>query len=363
MIPNIRRPRAVGLALTAALLLIASGGALAAPAIRVTDAAGRVVEFSAPPQRIVVVGHGPFMATHLLYMFPAARPRLVGMELKGGAPSEFLPFVDPVFSGVTELQSPGPEAIAALHPDLVLMKGSTLDPLGTALGQIHVPVVYLGLETPDLFFHDVANLGTLLGTPERARQIHEFYQSRLARLRKAREAVLPAKRPRVLVLEYNDRGGTFAVRVPARPWMQTLEVESAGGRPVWLDEAAPSSGWTVTNLEQIARWDPDQIYLVVWYTLDAAKVVAALETDPRWSELRAVRQHQLHAFPSDIYGWDSPDPRWILGMSWLATRIAPERFRDLDMKEEVRRFFGTLYGMDAGTIETRIMPRVRLDDR
>ena len=35
--------------------------------------------------------------------------------------------------------------------------------------------------------------------------------------------------------------------------------------------------------------------------------------------------------------------RWILGMNWLATRIHPERFRDIDMKAELMAFFGQLY--------------------
>ena len=145
--------------------------------------------------------------------------------------------------------------------------------------------------------------------------------------------------------------------------MQTLEVETAGGRPVWLDSAAPTSGWTVANLEQIARWDPDQIILVVWYTLDPAKVLATLEADPQWRALRAVRTGALHALPSDIYGWDTPDPRWLLGMTWMAKTLHPERFRDLDVAAEVRSFFATLYGMDESAITRDILSKVRLDVR
>ena len=209
----------------------------------------------------------------------------------------------------------------------------------------------------------MSNLGTLLGDPERARLVRDYYETRLERLRARREAVKPAERPRVLLLEYNERGGKGAVRVPAHAWMQTQEVEAAGGRPVWLEGAAGTSGWTVVNLEQIARWDPDQIYVVVWYTLDPAQVIAGLKADPEWRSLRAVRTGRLAAFPGDLYSWDSPDPRWILGMTWLATRIAPERFRDVDMAAEVRGFFGTLYGLAPDSVETRLMPRVHRDVR
>jgi len=143
--------------------------------------------------------------------------------------------------------------------------------------------------------------------------------------------------------------------------MQTVEVETAGGRPVWLDSAAPTDGWTVTNLEQIARWDPDKIFVVVWYTMDPQEVIDGLKADPQWSQLRAVKNNEIYAFPQDIFGWDQPEPRWILGMTWLATRIHPDRFQDIDMTAEVMAYFSELYGMDEAAIKRDILPTVRMD--
>jgi len=42
-------------------------------------------------------------------------------------------------------------------------------------------------------------------------------------------------KPRVLLVEYSNRGGKAAVQVPSKEWMQTLQVQSAGGFPVWLE--------------------------------------------------------------------------------------------------------------------------------
>jgi iron complex transport system substrate-binding protein len=335
-----------------------------APApVRITDAAGRMVELPRPPRRVVIAGRAPYMTVHLLYMFPGAGERLVGTEEKGKVASDFVPLLDPEFTRKPTLQNPGPEQVAGLHPDLVLLKQDRMDALGTALAEVRVPVAYLGLETPEQFFRDVSNLGALLGEPARARAIDAYYRGRIERIRAGWRSVPEAKRPRVLVAEYGERGGHAAVRVPARPWMQTIQVETAGGRPVWLDSGNAASGWTIVNLEQVARWDPDMIVLVVWYTLDPAKVIAALKDDPQWSALRAVRQGNLRAFPSDIYGWDTPDPRWLLGMTWMAKTLHPDRFAALDVAAEVRDFYRTLYGMDDRAIESGIMSRVRLDVR
>src|SRR5690606_36538413 len=134
--------------------------------------------------------------------------------------------VDPNFAdGVVSLAAnPNPEQIAALEPDLVLMKSVVMEQMGEALAQVKIPVVYVGLETPEQFFQDVTNLGLLLGNPTRAGEVIAFYQSRLDRVA-ARVANVPDNaRPRVLLVDYSDRGSTVAVQVPALAWMQTFQV-------------------------------------------------------------------------------------------------------------------------------------------
>jgi iron complex transport system substrate-binding protein len=330
--------------------------------IQITDAVGRVVALPEIPQRIVVAGRSTYMTLHLLYMFPEARQRLVGMAKQGQTASDFLPLVDAGFEDKPTLAGgAGPEQIAALEPDLVLMKSVTIEQMSKSLEPLGISLAYVGLETPDQFFQDVANLGILLGNEARAREIADFYQARLDRIQQGLAGLAEDDKPRVLLLEYSDRGGEVAVQVPARSWMQTLQVQLAGGDPVWLDAAQVSDGWTVTNLEQIALWDPDKIFVVVWYTLDPEDVIASLQDDPRWSKLKAVQNGEIYAFPSDLYGWDTPEPRWLLGVTWLAGRICPARFADLDMTEEIYAFFGELYGMTRADVDAHILPRVRMD--
>ncbi|NLG50146.1 MAG: ABC transporter substrate-binding protein [Chloroflexi bacterium] len=334
---------------------------LAGP-IELTDAAGQTLKLDSLPQRIVVMGRGPHMVLHLLYMFPQARERLVGIESKSATSNDFASVVDPDLNTRTVLAAnPGPEQIAALKPDLVIMRGIATEPMGESLSQIGIPVLYLWMETPEYFMQDVENLGAVLGNPQRAEEIKSFYQTRLDRLAEGIADMSEGEKSRVLLLEYNDRSGEVAVRVPAKSWIQTVEVETAGGAPVWLESAEATDGWTVVNLEQIAVWDPDKIFLVIWYTLDPEEVLATLKADAKWGALKAVREDQLYGFPTDIFGWDSPDPRWILGMQWLATRIYPDRFADVDMTDQVYAFFEQLYGMDRAAIDAEIMPKVNLD--
>ncbi len=331
--------------------------------VTVTDAAGRTVSLERLPRRIVVVGRGTYMGMHLLYTFPEGRTRFIGVESKSASQSDFIVQVDPDFdSRVAGLAAnPNPEQIVALDPDLVLMKSAALDDMGDVLTQLDIPVVYLGLETPEQFFQDVTNLGLLLGNPTRAEEVIAFYQSRLDRVATRLAEIPENERPRVLLLEYSDRGSEVAVKVPAMAWMQTFQAQTAGGIPVWGSEAQVTDGWTVVNVEQIAAWDPEKIFIVMPHDLDAQAVIDGLKADAYWSKLAAVQNGELYAYPMDHFQWDTPEPRWILGFTWLATRIHPDLFADVDLQEEIYAFFGELYGMDRAAVDKAILPKVRLD--
>ncbi len=343
----------------------AAPAATAAPVgepIELTDAAGRTVKLPGTPQRIAVVGRGPHMTLHVLYMFEEGRERLVGMEKRGATASDFLTAIDPQFSTKPTLDAnPNVEQIATLKPDLVIMKSAVPDEVGDVLAQANIPFMYVNLETPDEFFRDLKNIGVVLANPQRAEEIAAFYRTRLDNLAQATAGLPEGDKPSVLLLEYTDRGGELAVKVPAKSWMQTIQVQTAGGKPVWLEAAAATSGWTVVNLEQLASWNPDKIFLVIWYTLDPQQVIDGLKADPQWSTLKAVKNNEIYAFPQDIFGWDQPEPRWILGMMWLGTRIYPDRFNDVDMQAEINAYFGELFGMDQAAIDTIIMPKVLMD--
>jgi iron complex transport system substrate-binding protein len=325
------------------------------PALVVTDALGREVAFESPPQRIVVAGRGTFMVNDALFMFPEATERVVALTGQGlMEPSRFLTVVDPHAGEKTLLEhDAGPEQIAPLAPDVVILKSYAAERLGKPLEALHIPVVYVDLETPEQFYRDLETLGTLLGDEARAAELADFYAARQARVEGVAEGA--EAHPRVLVLSYSDKGGEVAFKVWPASWMQTRLVQMAGGEPVWLGAAGGDRASTV-NFEQIAAWDADQIF-VVTYRQDPGPIVEGLQSDPRWQELRAVRAGDLYGFPADFYGWDMPDPRWILGATWLADKIHPQAL-DLDMREEVETFFRTAYDLDESAVADKILPEL-----
>ena len=329
-------------------------------AIVVTDAMGRTVKFDTLPQRIVLAGKAFFMILDALYLFPEAGQRVVGLPDTTQTKTDFYPVIDPNRTGKTFFQGNdvGPEQIVPAQPDVVITKSVNAGKLGKALEQVNIPVVYVDLETPEQYTRDIAILGQLLGNPERAQKIDAYYKAQVDRVSSRGKNLQDADKPKVLLLQSAEKSGTVAFSIAPAEWMQTILVERAGGKAIWK-EASDKGGWTIVNLEQIAAWNPDLVFIVN-YSGNSKDVIAKLKADPKWQSLKAVKAGTLYGFPGDFYTWDQPDPRWGLGLTWLATKIHPALFSDVNINQEINQFYA-LYGLDQAAVQSQVTPLLQGD--
>jgi iron complex transport system substrate-binding protein len=323
--------------------------------LEVTDSTGHTATLNGIPERIAIAGKATIMVQDAIYMFPDALDRVIALENRNQSAYSFLPVIDPGLEDKSIFEkNVGPEQLAAVKPDLVIMKSFMAEDLGDPLEQLDIPVVYLDLETPEAFYQDISTLGQVFGNESRAEEIVDYYQEHVSWVEGLVSEVSDNAKPGVLILQYSDKGGEVAFKVPPVSWLQTTLVEIAGGDPVWK-ELEISGGWAVVNLEQIAAWDPDQIYIID-YSGNAEQVKADLMDNQIWSNFKAVEEGQLYAFPYDFYSWDQPDTRWLLGLEWLATKIHSDATAELSILEEVEDFYSVLYLMDSDTFETEVLP-------
>ncbi len=326
--------------------------------ITVVDALGRTVELPEPPQRIVITGKALIMIVDAAYMFPDASNRIAALGIASQGTGNFSELIEPDYASKAVLQQDaGAEQVAAIHPDLVILKSYLAETVGAPIEALNIPVVYVDFETPEQYERDLAILGKIFQDEDRAQQIIGYYQEKVAAIQNAWANL--ATKPRVLMLYHSDKDGVVAFNVPPMTWIQTQMVELAGGQPVWAS-ANPAKGWTTVTLEQIAAWDADQIFIIS-YNKNSSEVVSALKNDPQWQALRATKEGHLYAFPADLYSWDQPDSRWILGLTWLATRLHPDVFTETDIVQEAEDFYQVLYGLDRQFFEEKIIPTFKGD--
>jgi iron complex transport system substrate-binding protein len=326
----------------------------------VTDALGRDVTIPEYPSRIVSAGRSVLMIADALYLFESAPDRIIGLGRIDQGRGNFLPAIDPAYGDKAVLErNVGPEQVAALRPDLVILKSFMRESLGDGIERVGIPVLYVDLETPDQYQRDLALLGEVLGEEARARALAQYYRDAVDAVSARVSALEADERPSTLFLYADPAGGDVAFNVPPAGWIQTQLMELAGGEPVWTREAS-AGGWRTVTLEQIAAWNPDRIFLVA-YRQDADAIRDGLLEDPAWQELAAVQSGAFEVFPVDYYSWDQPDARWALGLQWLATRMHPELFSNLRMEQVIYRFFSFAYRMDEEETDSIIFSRLTGD--
>jgi iron complex transport system substrate-binding protein len=215
-------------------------------------------------------------------------------------------------------------------------------------------VVYVDFETPEQYTRDFTNLGILFQNEARAAEINQYYADKVNAVTGVTSTLTDDQKPTVLVVYYKNKDNTVSFNVPPLSWIQTTEVIDAGGTPVWQD-AELGDSWTTVTVEQVAAWNPQYIFVISYFS-PVGDVVTSLKNDPQWSELQAVKDGKIYGFAGDVFSWDQSDPRWILGLTWMATKLHPDLFSTVDIQSEAANFYLTLYNMDNASFTSKIVP-------
>lgn len=323
--------------------------------VTVTDGLSREVQFPRNPQRIVLAGRANLFLTNAVYLFEDASSRVKALAQTDQGLGDSFVYIDSSHEEKTRLSNQaGAEEIAALRPDLVILKDSMYPRLGDQLEALSIPVLTLGLESYDEYIRDIALLGEVFDDPDRAGQITSYFTGIIEDT--AQRAAQASEKPSVLMLYYVEREGAAAFHIPPPDWIQTFMTETAGGRAVWTDRHT-GSGWQVVNFEQIAQWDPDMVFFIS-YAVPSSEVMKVVEDSLPWRNLRAYQNGHVLPFPGDYHSWAQSDIRWFLGIQWLAAQLHPDLFADTDMHELTASFYRDLYGIPEETVQSFFMPRL-----
>jgi iron complex transport system substrate-binding protein len=243
----------------------------------------------------------------------------------------------------------GAEAVAALHPDLIVDSGAN-DPAYLSLTrripeQTGIPYVLLDGRLADTAWL-LARAGQLLGVAQRGQALADFTRQTLDDVT-GRIAPLPAdRRPSVYLARGADGLETG--------WAGSINaemIETLGARNVARADDGTAIGRV--SLEQVLRWDPDVILAL------SPAFLTELRRQPLWQSLRAVRQNRVFLVPAQPFGWidGPPGVNRVVGLRWLARQLYPQLFPE-DLGPFVRQFFQLFYGvtLDDQTLAALLTP-------
>ena len=306
----------------------------------ITDMAGRQVVIPVKVERTAFFG-GPIGQV----------PYILGVENSvvatsiGSKNSQLLNIMDPELKNtssprqtngiinIEELIKSNPQFVIAGNVDGAIVEKQT-----------NIPVVYFfdssdgtAQQTKD----EVSFIGYIYGKEDRARVYGAYLDTMLA-LVKARVADIPDSEQKVL---FNGYDPAHLITYGGDTYMQE-RIETAGlknaAKEINTSGVRPGihAGLDQVSMEQVLKWNPDILVIDAGSPEDVYK-------DPKWASVKAVQEKQVYRLPNGVFVWNRPSAESaVLHPLWMAKTAYPDRFKDISIEQEVKKFYKEVFSYD-----------------
>jgi iron complex transport system substrate-binding protein len=322
-----------GALLGGALLGLASLGAAAAGTRQITDAAGRVVTL---PELVTRVAD-PWHANNALVVMLGGGDKLVATTAQAQRQpwlERLYPRIDQVPAAFGTMGEVNLETLIGARPQVILMAyDGSLPKWAAEVDAYHIPYVLMpntslaGLKTTARI------TGQVLGERESlvAEDYIRYFDANIRRVRAVTDRLPDAERPKVL-----HTASAGILTVDGRKSLIDDWIEVAGG----VNAADVVGLGRPVTMEQVAAWNPDVI--IVGSAPNGRNRQAILD-DPRWRDIKAVKDGKVFVNPSGAYLWDRHGAEAALQVLWAAKTLHPDRFGDLDIEKETKAFYAKYF--------------------
>ncbi len=341
------------LAVTALIMVLNFSGctkkqAASAPATRtIVDHSGREVVIPAELNRIVIGSILPLASVYCMYM--GSPDKLVGMHPSSMAAAKNS-YLATVYPEVTKIDSSfvqngaiNVEELLKLKPDVVFYSATNEEERqvyeNAGIPAIGFSVTLSDYNSVETYADWISLLGQIFGDTGRASKIIEegrkVQNDILERVNKLDDS----QKPRVLILfNYDDSNMTAA----GSNFFSEYWIGTAGG----INVAADFKGQGKINMEQVYEWNPDMIFITNFSPRLAEDLLENKIEGSDWSLVKAVQDGKVYKFPLGMYRWFPPASDTPLVLQWLATKIQPELFADIDMDKQITEYYKKYYNVD-----------------
>lgn len=99
------------------------------------------------------------------------------------------------------------------------------------------------------------------------------------------------------------------------------------------------------DMEKLFVLNPD--YLFVWSKKDLKQAYK----NPKFKDLKAVKNRNVYAIPMGAHFWTHYTPEQVLSILWVAQKIYPEKFKDIDIFKETQNFYKQFMGKELSALQ------------
>lgn len=344
----------MGMALLAGCSGGSSGSGLASQKeetmISVVDHSGATVKVPSKIERVAVVGILPFPSVLALYLGSAES--IVGIPPASmsaaeiGLLGEIFPEILEAETGYTNGSDLNVEELMKLEPDVVFYLAGNTE-WKTALESAGIPAVgvstskwnYNVLETFDQW---IDLLSQVFPEKSKTEQVSEYSRKVYDQIQERVSGLEEEDRKDILFLyQYDDK----QIVTSGKNFFGQFWCDAVGGRNAAEEIQADNSN-AVINMEQVLEWDPDVIFITNFTAAMPDDLYNNTIGGEDWSGVQAVEDEQVYKMPLGSYRSYTPTADTPMTLLWLAQKVYPELFSDVDLNQEVELYYKEIYGIE-----------------
>ncbi|ENJ4171423.1 ABC transporter substrate-binding protein [Escherichia coli] len=318
-----------------------------------TDQIGREVKVPDKVDRIVVLQH---QTLNLLVQMNAT-DKIVGVmsnwkQQLGSNYARLAPELSNKAS-LGDLTHVDAEKLVALHPQVVFVTNYAPQEMIDKISSLGIPAVAISLRHDDEgernklnpvmadeeqayvkgLYEGIMLIGNIINKPEEAKALIKATENG-CRMVSNRLQLLPEEQ-RVRAYMANPELTTYGSGK-----YTGLMMKHAGAVNV---AASTIKGFKQVSIEQVIEWNPQVIFVQNRYPA----VVNEIQSSPQWQVIDAVKNHRVYLMPEYAKAWGYPMPEAMrIGELWMAKKLYPEKFNDVDMHKIVNDWYRTFYRTD-----------------
>ncbi len=300
-------------------LILLAGGCFPAGARQITDMVGRQVMVpeaigkvygTSPPATYMVYAFDPGMVAGLNSPLNQSEKRYIDPRMRQ------LPVIGGWFG---RGRTANLETLLQVRPDIILIWMWQMSPVNEkmeqALEPLGIPVVYIVLDSLADYPAAFDFLGKLFNHQERARALCRYTEKTLEAVTRIRAAIPDPDRLWVYYAE-----GPDGLSTECHTSVHAQLIPLSGGENVHRCSDRSTRGMQKISMEQILQYDPQVI--VSHEPLFFNRV----ESDPRWKNIRAVRDGRICRIPRTPFNWFDRPPSFmrLLGLKWMIHQLYPK---------------------------------------
>lgn len=317
--------------------------------VTVIDHADRDFTLEANPDRVVVCDILPMAS--VLTVFLGSAEKLVGINpacmsaAKNGLLGEIFPEILEADTSFMEGGNVNVEKLLTLEPDVVFTLAGNSALIG-ALENAGITVVGI---SPSKFKYDILEtydqwisvLSQIFPENAKSEEISVYSKEVYDQIQAITADIPDDERKGVLFLfQYDDtQMVTSGVNFFGQFWS-----EAVGGYNV-AEEITIDNSNAIITMEQVYEWDPDVIFITNFTPTQPDDLYNNTIGSDDWSSVTAVKEGNVYKLPLGTYRSYTPSADTPVTLLWMAQKVYPDLFADVDIAAEVRDYYKELYGI------------------